>query len=245
MKRFLDVLLSFCLILFVLPVLVFCAIVIKLESNGPVFFRQPRMGRNFHPFAILKFRTMRHRSMGSPVTLGQDARITRSGRWMRRHKLDELPQLWNVLCGHMSLVGPRPVIPSIAREFRTQYQQLLRVRPGLTDPAALKYYNECELLAATPNPLRYFKQVVTPDKLRLSAEYLERATLGSDLAVLAQTVFVVTLRSRIRFIDSSAPCSVLSRRIASPQLKTRIEPNATDARRTFSPATRLRSSLSR
>jgi lipopolysaccharide/colanic/teichoic acid biosynthesis glycosyltransferase len=196
-KRFLDVLLSFCLILLALPVFVFCAIVIKLESNGPVLFRQPRMGRNFHPFAILKFRTMQHRSKGSPVTLGQDARITRCGRWMRRHKLDELPQLWNVLRGDMSLVGPRPVVPSIVREFRSQYERLLCVRPGLTDPAALKYYNECELLAATPNPLRHFKQVVTPDKLRLSAEYLERATVWSDLAVLAQTAFAVMANSRI------------------------------------------------
>lgn len=197
MKRCLDVLVVLCLVLLVLPVLLFCALVIKLESRGPVIFRQPRMGRNFRPFLICKFRTMRHNSPGSPVTLGADARITRFGRWMRRHKLDELPQLWNVLCGDMSLVGPRPVIPALTEEFRGQYQRLLTVRPGLTDPAALAYYHECDLLGAVPHPLRYFKEVVTPDKLRRSAEYLERATFWSDLIVIAQTMIAVGLHWHI------------------------------------------------
>ncbi len=195
MKRSVDVLCAGALLLLSLPVLLFCAVVIRLESRGPVLFRQPRMGRGFRRFRVVKLRTMEHRVPGSPVTLGNDPRITRSGRWLRRSKLDELPQLWNVLRGEMSLVGPRPVIPSIVDDYRAQYRALLRVRPGLTDPAALKYYNECDLLAAAPDPLRYFRDVVTPDKLRLSAAYLERATVWSDFVVLAQTAVAVVAHS--------------------------------------------------
>lgn len=211
MKRSLDVLVAFCLLVLTLPVFLLCAIAIRLESRGPIFFRQTRIGRNFHPFSILKFRTMRHRCAGSPVTLGQDARITRSGRWMRRYKLDELPQLWNVLRGEMSIVGPRPVIPAITQEFSSEYERLLVVRPGLTDPATLKYCDECDLLAAAPDPLRYFMDVVTPDKLRLSTAYLECATVWSDLGVVAQTAIVVIAHSRRRAGPAELPAGFPSR----------------------------------
>jgi lipopolysaccharide/colanic/teichoic acid biosynthesis glycosyltransferase len=203
MKRSVDMLCAGTLLLLSLPVLLLCALVIKLESRGPVLFRQPRMGRNFRTFRVVKLRTMEHRIPGSQVTLGEDPRITRAGRWLRRTKLDELPQLWNVLRGEMSLVGPRPVIPAVVRHYRAQYRRLLTVRPGLTDPATLKYHNECDLLAAASDPLAHFRDVVTPDKLRLSAAYLERATVWSDFDVFAQTVATVLVHSLGRALSMS------------------------------------------
>jgi lipopolysaccharide/colanic/teichoic acid biosynthesis glycosyltransferase len=196
MKRCLDLLCACSLLLFALPVLLVCALIIKLDSKGPMLFCQIRMGRNFRPFQMLKLRTMTHQARGRCYTLGPDPRITPVGRWLRRYKLDELPQLWNVLRGDMSMVGPRPVIPELTREFRRQYQRLLAVRPGLTDPAALKYRNETELLAVMPDPLHHFKAVVTPDKLRLSAAYLEYATVWTDLAVIVKTAHVLLPSAR-------------------------------------------------
>lgn len=196
LKRSLDISLSGLLLAASLPLIVIAAILIKLDSPGPVLFRQARTGRGFMRFQLLKLRTMRVDAAGSPYTLGADPRITGAGRWLRKFKLDELPQLWNVLRGEMSLVGPRPVVPELAAEFRQAYTRLLAVRPGLTDPATLKYCRETELLALVPEPLRYFKTVVTPDKLRISQDYLERANLWSDLGVIARTVFVLLLPRR-------------------------------------------------
>jgi len=173
------------------PVLALAAIVIKLDSNGPVFFRQIRMGRHFYRFELLKLRTMNIEGSGSPYTLGADPRITRAGNWLRRFKLDELPQLWNVLWGEMSLVGPRPVIPELTFEFQTSYNSLLEVRPGLTDPASLKYLLEAEILGSVREPLRYFKTVVTPDKIRISGAYLRQASLFTDLGVMAKTALAL------------------------------------------------------
>jgi len=128
---------------------------------------------------------------GLPFTTGCDPRVTRCGRWMRRCKLDELPQLVNTLRGEMSVVGPRPVVPEIALEFRAMYQQILTVRPGLTDPASLKYCREADLLALVPDPVAYFKTVVTPEKLRLSAEYIETGSAWSDVALVVRTAVAV------------------------------------------------------
>jgi lipopolysaccharide/colanic/teichoic acid biosynthesis glycosyltransferase len=145
------------------------------------------MGRRFRRFALFKLRTMRVGCAGSAYTLGEDERITRVGHWLRWSKVDELPQLWNVLRGEMSLVGPRPVIPELALEFRAEYERLLQVRPGLTDPATVKYCREEDLLALYPDPMEKFKTVITPDKLRISAAYLERATVWSDLGLMMET----------------------------------------------------------
>ena len=164
-----------------------CAILIKLDSEGPVLFHQQRVGRDFRSFQLHKLRTMRNRSAGTVITLGPDVRITRVGRWLRRYKLDELPQLWNVLRGEMSLVGPRPVVPEVVNEFHRSYTTLLRVRPGLTDPASLKYCREAEILAQVPDPLQYFRKVVTPEKIRISSAYMRRATVWSDFVILART----------------------------------------------------------
>jgi lipopolysaccharide/colanic/teichoic acid biosynthesis glycosyltransferase len=187
LKRSVDIALAGFLFAVTLPFLAIAAIIIKLDSEGPVLFLQARMGRRFRRFQLLKLRTMRLSGEGSAYTLGADPRITRAGRWLRWLKFDELPQLWNVLRGDMSLVGPRPVIPELTLEFKRAYDGLLEVRPGLTDPAAIKYCREAEFLAQVPEPLKYFKTVVTPDKLRLSQDYLERATVWSDFGVMAGT----------------------------------------------------------
>jgi lipopolysaccharide/colanic/teichoic acid biosynthesis glycosyltransferase len=191
LKRSVDIALSGLLLTASLPFLAIAAILIKLDSPGPAIFRQVRTGRGFKRFQLLKLRTMQVDAGGSLYTLGPDPRITRVGRWLRKFKLDELPQLWNVLRGEMSLVGPRPVVPELTAEFPQAYKRLLEVRPGLSDPATLKYCDETEILALVPEPLEYFKTVVTPDKLRTSQAYLERANPWSDLGVMAKTAFAL------------------------------------------------------
>ena len=186
-KRILDVFLSLFFLLLFLPILAIAAVLIKIDSPGPVFFSQLRMGRGFRPFRLFKLRTMNRERAGSVITLGEDPRITRVGNWMRKLKIDELPQLWNVLCGEMSFVGPRPVILELAEEFRTSYERLLEVRPGLTDPATLHYANETEILARVAEPMHYFRTVLTPHKLRLSEEYLRNANLANDFQLIVMT----------------------------------------------------------
>jgi len=191
LKRGLDCTLAGLLLAFSLPLLVAAAIAIKLDSRGPVFFSQARMGKGFKRFHLLKLRTMRIAVGGPLYTVAEDPRITRVGRWLRWFKVDELPQLWNVLRGQMSLVGPRPVIPDLAFEFKDAYERLLEVRPGLTDPATVKYCREDELLARLPDPLVYFKNVLVPEKLRLSASYLEHANVWADLGLMARTALAL------------------------------------------------------
>jgi lipopolysaccharide/colanic/teichoic acid biosynthesis glycosyltransferase len=191
LKRVFDIVVAFSLLVAATPILLLAAILIKLDSAGPVFFIQTRMGRNFRCFQLLKLRTMQVGCDGPAYTLGPDARITRVGQWLRWTKFDELPQLWNVLRGEMSLVGPRPVIPALAMEFQEAYSMLLAVRPGLTDPATMRYCRESELLALVPEPLGYFKAVLTPKKLQISAAYLQRATVFTDLGILAGTALAL------------------------------------------------------
>jgi lipopolysaccharide/colanic/teichoic acid biosynthesis glycosyltransferase len=190
-KRSVDVTFAGLLLAVSLPILAIAAIIIKLDSEGPVIFRQVRIGLRFRRFQLLKLRTMRATSGGLAYTFGADSRITRPGRWLRWLKFDELPQLWNVLRGDMSLVGPRPVVPELTEEFKWAYDLLLEARPGLTDPATLKYCRESEILALVPDPLLYFKTVITPDKLRISQAYQLRANLWTDLGVMAGTAIAL------------------------------------------------------
>ena len=194
LKRSVDVALALLLLIITLPLLAVAAALTKLDSDGPVLFRQVRMGRGFKPFFLLKLRTMRCGDRGSPYTFGADPRITGAGRLLRRIKLDELPQLWNVLRGEMSMVGPRPVIPELTVQFRRAYERLLQVRPGLTDPATLKYFREAEMLAQVPDPQRHFMTVVTPDKLRISQAYLERANGWRDLGFMIRTALTLLVQ---------------------------------------------------
>jgi lipopolysaccharide/colanic/teichoic acid biosynthesis glycosyltransferase len=203
-KRSVDCVISAVLLTLALPILLLSALIICISSPGPVLFRQVRMGRDFYPFEILKLRTMAHAQGGLAYTLGPDPRITPFGKWLRLTKIDELPQLWNVLRGEMSLVGPRPVLPELTAEFRIHYRLLLRARPGLTDPASLKYSQEARLLERTRDPMRFFKTVVTPDKIRISQDYMERANVWTDMETLAMTA-VICCFPRMRKVYGQLP----------------------------------------
>ena len=205
LKRGVDIALSGVLLILSLPVLAVAAFIIKLDSEGPVFFSQARMGRNFRRFQIWKLRSMRVSCLGLGYTLSEDPRVTRSGRWLRWLKVDELPQLWNVLRGDMSMVGPRPVVPELALEYRQDYKLLLMVRPGLTDPATLKYCHEEQFMLLTPDPLLYYKTVLVPDKLRISAAYLRRANFWSDLVVLTATALALIPIDRLSVFIRALP----------------------------------------
>jgi lipopolysaccharide/colanic/teichoic acid biosynthesis glycosyltransferase len=204
-----DILVSALLLCLSLPILLLSALIISISSPGPVLFRQQRMGRRFQPFQILKFRSMAHAGGGLAYTLGPDPRITPFGKWLRRTKIDELPQLWNVLRGDMSLVGPRPVLPELTSEFRVHYKLLLRARPGLTDPASLKYSQEARLLATASDPMRFFKTVVTPDKIEMSLDYMETANLWTDVVTLVMTGLICVFPSLSR-VYGQLPLSTLS-----------------------------------
>lgn len=187
-KRLFDVLTSGCGLLVLAPLLLLVALWVKLDSPGPVLFRQERVGRFGRPFFIHKFRTMRVEP-GPVITIGQDPRITPSGAWLRRTKLDELPQLWDVLRGAMSLVGPRPEVPRYVALYPLELrEQVLSVRPGITDPASLAFRNEAELLAAADDPEREYVEVVMLEKLKLAADYAGRASMTSDLRLILATI---------------------------------------------------------
>lgn len=173
------------------PLLAGIAIWIVLDSPGPALYRQERVGRFGRPFRIHKFRTMRPDAdrVGPPLTVGEDARITRAGRWLRRYRFDELPQLLDVLRGDMSLVGPRPEVPHyLALMPAALRDRVLAVRPGITDPVSLAHIDEAALLAGAADPEREYVEVVLPRKLQAAADYARRATLWTDLCVVAGTL---------------------------------------------------------
>jgi lipopolysaccharide/colanic/teichoic acid biosynthesis glycosyltransferase len=173
------------------------AVAIKLDSRGPVFFRQQRVGRHGALFRIHKFRSMvaDAPARGPALTIGNDARITRIGHGLRRTRLDELPQLFDVLAGHMSLVGPRPELPQyVARYPAALRERALSVRPGITDPSSLQYLNEGELLARAADPEREYIEVILPRKLQCAADYAAQANLRSDFGVLWRTLRLLIVR---------------------------------------------------
>jgi lipopolysaccharide/colanic/teichoic acid biosynthesis glycosyltransferase len=170
------------------PVLLLCAVAVKAGSPGPVLFRQERMGRGFRPFQLLKFRSMTHGAAGAQVTSAGDARITPIGRLLRKTKLDELPQLVNVLRGDMSLVGPRPEVRRYVEAFRAEYARILEVRPGITDFAAIEYRDEEAILARSPDPERAYVEEVLPAKIRLYFRYLEERSFATDLSLIFRTL---------------------------------------------------------
>ncbi len=182
------------LTLLALPMLLI-ALWIKHDSRGPVFYRQQRVGRHGVPFAIHKFRTMKAGAGGLPLTVGEDPRITRAGRFLRRTRLDELPQFIDVLQGSMSLVGPRPEVPKyVAHWPEGLKQRALAVRPGLTDPSSLAFINEAEILARSDDPERAYIEQILPVKLQAAVDYAGRASLASDIAVLAKTAITLIRR---------------------------------------------------
>ncbi len=173
------------------------AIWIKLDSPGPVFFRQERVGLHGKVFRIHKFRTMSAdaESRGLLLTVGDDRRITRAGAFIRAHRLDELPQFFDVLLGHMSLVGPRPDVPRyVALWPAALRERVLSVKPGMTDPASLQFRNESELLAQAADPEREYLEVILPRKLQCAADYADHASVWSDIAIIGRTVRVLVTR---------------------------------------------------
>ena len=189
MKRGFDIVASMIGVICFLPLLLLLAILIKLDSTGPVFFKQERIGKGFRPFLIYKFRTMVKDApaLGSPITFGNDSRITRAGRILRKVKLDELPQLLNVLKGEMSLVGPRPEVPRYVEAFHRDYEHILKVRPGLTDLASLKYSDEAAILGQSENPEGEYVGRLLPDKIQLAKEYIRRSSFLFDMRLIVET----------------------------------------------------------
>jgi lipopolysaccharide/colanic/teichoic acid biosynthesis glycosyltransferase len=191
LKRGTDLVIGSLLLLLAAPIIVMSAAAIRIDSRGPAFFRQVRIGRGGRPFSILKLRTMRHGSeTGSDITVAVDTRVTRAGRYLRHTRIDELPQLWNVVRGDMSLVGPRPEQPRIVADYPPDWAPLLGVRPGLTDEATLAFRNEASLLG---HEATSYERVVLPAKARISLDgVLNRQSVVEDLSILARTAGIVT-----------------------------------------------------
>lgn len=189
-----DLLFAVVGLLLLSPLMLPIALAIKLDSPGPVFFRQERVGRGGKPFRIHKFRTMTHQPTreGLQLTVGADSRITRVGHWLRARRFDELPQLIDVLKGDMSLVGPRPEVPRyVAHYTAEQRAKVLSVRPGITDPASLAYKDEAAILAAAADPERAYIEEVMPGKLQHAIAYAEHASVWNDLCLIARTLKVL------------------------------------------------------
>ena len=189
MKRFFDVVASGIGLILLSPLFVILAIWIKCDSIGPVFYKQVRVGRNNMDFQLFKFRSMRVGSdkKGLITVGGHDPRITRSGYYIRKYKLDEFPQLINVFKGDMSLVGPRPEVRKYVDMYTEEQMHVLDVRPGITDLASIRYRNENELLERVNDPDKYYVEVIMPDKLRINLEYVARHSFTFDIRLIFQT----------------------------------------------------------
>lgn len=191
MKRLFDIVFAAAGLIVLSPVFAVAALLVKGDSEGPVFFRQVRMGKDFKPFRIFKFRTMTAVAgkRGALVTVSGDARVTRIGKLLRKYKIDELPQLINVLKGEMSFVGPRPEVERYVGLFRQEYAKLLSVRPGITDPASLSFSNEEAILSGAESWEEEYVRRVLPEKIRLSSQYVESHGMLTDLKLIMSTVF--------------------------------------------------------
>ena len=189
-KRIFDIVFSLFVLILLLPFFVVILLLIKFTSSGPVFYRQVRVGSNLTDFRIYKFRTMFTGSdKGSLITVGdRDSRITPVGYWLRKYKLDELPQFINVLVGDMSIVGPRPEVRKYVNLYNHDQLKVLSVRPGITDYASIRYSNESALLAAASDPEKEYISNIMPAKLRLNLEYVNNRTFAGDLKIIALTV---------------------------------------------------------
>jgi lipopolysaccharide/colanic/teichoic acid biosynthesis glycosyltransferase len=188
-KRVFDISAAVVLLLILSPVMLVIAILVRLRDGSPVLFRQERVGRHGTNFEMLKFRSMRLEDHSAPpITIEGDTRITNLGRRLRATKLDELPQLINVVKGEMSFVGPRPELERYVDLFPDEYRRILAVRPGITDPASIEFRNEAALLAQYPDPERAYVEVILPQKIRLALEYVRSRSLLLDLRIMGRTV---------------------------------------------------------
>lgn len=191
MKRLFDIVCSFFGLVFLSWLFVFVALWVDLSSRGGVFYRQRRVGRCNRDFTIYKFRSMRVNSdrQGLLTIGGRDGRITKAGVFIRKYKLDELPQLFNVLRGDMSFVGPRPEVRKYVELYTEEQKKVLTVRPGITSLSSIKYRNENEILSRSDNPEQYYIDVIMQDKLAIELDYLEQRSLLTDIKVIFQTIF--------------------------------------------------------
>ncbi len=192
-KRGFDIIFAFILLVLLTPILILIGILIKIDSKGPILFKQLRVGKNNRDFTIFKFRSMFSDSKEQNLlTLGDnDTRITKTGYYLRKYKLDELPQLFNVFIGDMSFVGPRPELRYFVNSYSNNDLVVLKVKPGITGLASLKYRHEAELLKSAKNPQEFYINSILPDKLKINKEYVENRSLWLDFKILLQTVFRV------------------------------------------------------
>ncbi len=183
-----DIICSFIGLLFLWPLLVIVSILIKIKMPGPVFFVQERVGKDGKLFKMYKFRSMSIGHNGSSVSVAGESRITPLGAKLRKYKIDELPELWNILKGDMSFVGPRPDVPGYADKLQGEDREILKLKPGITGPASMKYRNEEELLATVENPQDYNDNIIYPDKVKLNLYYLHHWSFTDDLKMIFCTV---------------------------------------------------------
>ena len=191
MKRLFDITASFFGVIILSPLLIFIGLWVGLSSKGGVFYKQIRVGKNNKDFKLYKFRSMRVNSdkQGLLTVGSKDSRITKAGYFIRKYKIDELPQLFNVLKGDMSFVGPRPEVRRYVDLYSKEQMKVLSVRPGITDPASIKYRNENDILSSQSNPEEYYIQHIMPDKLRINIEYINTQNFIKDIKIIFQTIF--------------------------------------------------------
>ena len=189
-KRIFDIFFSIIGLVFFIPVFIIVAILIKIKMpDGPVIFTQKRVGQNGRLFTIFKFRTMTINHSGSSVSVKGEVRITPLGAKLRKYKIDELPELWNVLIGDMSFVGPRPDVPGYADNLKDEDRNILKLKPGITCEASLKYANEEEILAKQENPIKYNDEVIFPDKVKMNLDYYYNNNILKDVKIILKTIF--------------------------------------------------------
>lgn len=189
MKFLFDIIAALIGLLILMPLLIIIALLVIFSSSGPALFLQKRVGKSGKLFTIIKFRTMYKNDGKNTVSVRGDSRITPVGKFLRKYKLDELPELVNVLFGQMSFVGPRPDVPGYADQLQGEERKILDLRPGITGPASLKYANEEELLAGVEDPVKYNNEVIYPDKIRINLDYYYNRTLVMDIKIIFKTIF--------------------------------------------------------
>ncbi|MFD1551240.1 sugar transferase [Putridiphycobacter roseus] len=192
LKRIFDIVSAFFVLVLLAPIMIVIAIVIVLDSKGGVFYKQERIGKDQIPFGLFKFRSMKSNAdKTGQITIGADARITKVGRFIRKYKIDELPQLINIIKGDMSVVGPRPEVAKYVQLYNKEQLNVLSVRPGLTDFASLEFINEQEILGKAEDPDKTYIEIIMPAKLALNKKYLEERSLGTDFKIIFQTIFKI------------------------------------------------------
>ena len=236
-KRTVDFSVSLVLLIAVLPLAILVAIAIKLDSPGPVFYHARRVGHRGRPMAMLKFRKMRHDALGPALTMGDDGRFTRVGAWLAKSKIDELPQLWNVLRGDMSLIGPRPEDPHFVALHPDEFLDVLRMRPGMTGLSQIAFAEESRILDQT-DPTGHYLSTILPQKLRLDRMYATEYRLRTDLSIITWTLVAVCMRRQVAVHRESGRMNVrrADRRLKNPGASIGRGPDRRGARNGVAPA---------